>query len=61
MPIGAVERKGYTLIPTALYWKHGLVKLEIGLAQGKKSYDKRAADKEKDWQREKQRLLKIRH
>jgi SsrA-binding protein len=49
------------LIPTALYWKHGLVKLEIGLAQGKKSYDKRAADKEKDWQREKQRLLKIRH
>ena len=58
--IGAVERKGYTLIPTALYWKHGLVKLEIGLAQGKKAYDKRAADKEKDWQREKQRLLKIR-
>ena len=59
--IGAVERKGYTLIPTALYWKHGLVKLEIGVAKGKKAHDKRAAEKEKDWQREKQRLLKIRH
>ncbi len=59
--IGAVERKGFTLIPTALYWKHGLVKLEIGLAQGKKAHDKRAAAKERDWQREKQRLLKIRH
>ncbi len=58
--IGAVERKGYTLIPTALYWKHGLVKLEIGLAQGKKAHDKRATEKEKDWKREKQRLLKIR-
>ncbi len=58
--IGAVERKGYTLIPTALYWKHGLVKLEIGVAQGKKAYDKRAAEKERDWKREKQRLLKIR-
>lgn len=58
--IGAVERKGYTLIPTALYWKHGLVKLEIGVARGKKAHDKRAAEKEKDWNREKQRLLKIR-
>ena len=58
--IGAVERKGYTLIPTALNWKHGLVKLEIGVARGKKAHDKRAAEKEKDWNREKQRLLKIR-
>jgi len=58
--IGAVERKGFTLIPTALYWKHGLVKLEIGVAQGKKAHDKRASEKEKDWKREKQRLLKIR-
>ena len=58
--IGAVERKGFTLIPTALYWKHGLVKLEIGVAQGKKAHDKRATEKEKDWKREKQRLLKIR-
>ncbi|MFT5427036.1 MAG: SsrA-binding protein [Gammaproteobacteria bacterium] len=58
--IGAVERKGYTLVPTALYWKHGLVKLEIGLAQGKKAHDKRATEKDNDWKREKQRLLKIR-
>ncbi len=58
--IGAVERKGYTLIPTALYWKRGLVKLEIGLAQGKKAHDKRATEKDKDWKLEKQRLLKIR-
>ena len=58
--IGAVERKGFTLIPTALYWKHGLVKLEIGVAHGKKAHDKRAVEKEKDWKREKERLLKIR-
>lgn len=56
--IGAVERKGFTLVPTALYWKHGRVKLEIGLAQGKKSHDKRATEKDHDWQRQKQRLLK---
>lgn len=59
--IGAVERKGFTLIPTALYWKHGKVKLEVGVAQGKKAHDKRADSKEKDWQREKQRIMKIRH
>ncbi len=57
--IGAVERKSYTLVPLALYWRHGHIKLEIGLARGKKAYDKRAATKEKDWQREKQRLRKI--
>ncbi|MGD2136785.1 MAG: SsrA-binding protein SmpB [Gammaproteobacteria bacterium] len=56
--VGAVERKGYTLIPLALYWKHGLAKLEIALARGKHSHDKRAAAKERDWQREKQRLLR---
>jgi len=56
--IGAVERKGYTLIPTALYWKHGLAKLEIGLAKGKKEHDKRAVDKDRDWKREKARVLK---
>lgn len=56
--IGAVERKGYTLIPLALYWKRGLVKLEVALARGKHSHDKRAAEKERDWQREKQRLLR---
>jgi len=58
--IGSVERKGYTLIPLSLYWKNNLVKLEVGLAKGKKQHDKRADEKERDWQREKQRLLKPR-
>jgi SsrA-binding protein len=55
---GAVERKGYTLVPLALYWKRGRAKLEIALARGKQTHDKRAADKERDWNREKQRLLR---
>ncbi len=58
--IGAVERRGYTLVPLSLYWKKGRAKLKIGLAKGKKLYDKRAAERERDWQREKQRLLKTR-
>lgn len=56
--IGHVERKGYTLIPLSLYWKHNRVKLSLGLAKGKKQHDKRAAEKERDWKIEKQRLLK---
>lgn len=56
--IGAVERKGYTLVPLALYWKRGRAKLEIGLAKGKKLHDKRATEKARDWQRQKQRLLR---
>jgi SsrA-binding protein len=56
--IGAVERRGYTLIPLSLYWKRGRAKLQIGMAKGKKQHDKRAAEKERTWQREKQRLLK---
>jgi SsrA-binding protein len=56
--IGQTERAGYTLVPTALYWKRGRVKLEIGLAKGKKLHDKRATEKDKDWQREKERLFK---
>jgi len=56
--IGAVERKGYALIPTAMYWKKGRAKLEIALAVGKKQHDKRAAEKERDWQRDKQRIMK---
>ncbi len=56
--IGSVERKGYTLVPLALYWKRGRAKLEIGLGKGKKLHDKRAVQKERDWSREKQRLLK---
>lgn len=58
--IGAVERKGYTLVALSLYWKKGRVKAEIGLAKGKQVHDKRAAQKEKDWQREKQRIMKNR-
>ena len=56
--IGAVERKGYTIVPLALYWKRGRAKLEIALAKGKQSHDKRASEKNRDWQREKQRILR---
>jgi SsrA-binding protein len=56
--LGAVERKGYTLIPLRLYWKRGNVKLEVGLAKGKQAHDKRATEKDRDWKREKSRLLK---
>lgn len=56
--IGAVERKGYSLIPTAMYWKRGRAKLEIALAKGKKLHDKRASEKDRDWSRQKQRILK---
>ncbi len=56
--IGHVERKGYTLIPLSLYWKNNRVKLQVGLAKGKKAHDKRASEKERDWQRQKQRILK---
>jgi SsrA-binding protein len=56
--IGSVERKGYTLIPLAMYWNHGRAKLEIGLAKGKQMHDKRASEKDRDWQREKARIMK---
>lgn len=56
--IGAVERKGYALVPLNLHWSKGRAKLRIGLAKGKKQHDKRATEKERDWQREKQRILK---
>jgi SsrA-binding protein len=56
--IGLVERKGYTLVPLCLYWSKGRAKLEIGLARGKKRFDKRAAEKDRDWQRQKERILK---
>ena len=55
---GAVERKGYAVIPTAMYWKHGKVKLEIGLARGKKTHDKRQTERDRDWERQKQRLAR---
>ena len=56
--IGAVERKGYTLVPLNLHWARGRAKLDIGLAKGKKQRDKRATVKDRDWQRQKARILK---
>jgi SsrA-binding protein len=58
--IGATERKGYTIVPLELYWKQGRAKLQIGFAKGKKQHDKRATEKERDWQRDKARLLRTR-
>jgi SsrA-binding protein len=55
---GSVERKGITLIPLSMYWKRSRVKLEVGLAKGKKQHDKRASIKDREWQRDKQRLFK---
>ncbi|MBR9882295.1 MAG: SsrA-binding protein SmpB [Oceanospirillales bacterium] len=57
--IGAVEAKGYTCVALALYWKNGRVKCEIALVKGKKLHDKRAAEKEKDANREKQRAMAV--
>lgn len=56
--IGRVEQRGYTMVPLRLYYKKGLIKLEFGLGRGKKQHDKRDAARDRDWQREKQRLLK---
>lgn len=56
--IGSVERAGYTLVPLDMHYTRGRVKLEIGLARGKKQHDKRETEKEKEWQREQQRLLR---
>ena len=55
---GAVDRKGFTLVPLDLHWHKGNVKLEIGLGKGKKQHDKRADKKDQDWQRQKARILK---
>lgn len=56
--IGRVQRDGYTLVPIALYWKANKVKCELALARGKQVHDKREASKDRDWAREKQRLLR---
>lgn len=58
--VGRVERAGYTLAPLDLHYKSGRIKIEIGLAKGKKQFDKRAAIKEREWTREQQRLLRHR-
>ena len=55
---GAVDRKGYTVIPTAMYWLRGKVKVEIGMAKGKKQHDKRKTEKDRDWERQKGRIMK---
>jgi SsrA-binding protein len=56
--LGSVEREGYTLVPLDLHWKGGRAKLELGLAKGKKQHDKRATEKDRDWQRDKARILR---
>jgi SsrA-binding protein len=56
--VGRIQRDGYTVVPTALYWKGNKVKAEVALAKGKQSHDKREASKERDWQREKQRVMR---
>jgi len=58
--VGQVDRKGYTVVPLKLYWKRSKVKLEIGLGKGKKTHDKRASEKARDWDREKNRIMKSR-
>ncbi len=56
--VGATERRGYTIVPLELFWKHGRAKLQIGLAKGKKQHDKRAAEKDRDWERDRARALR---
>lgn len=56
--IGMVERKGYTLVPLSLYWSKGRAKLDVGLAKGKKQHDKRDTQKDRDWDRQKARIMK---
>lgn len=56
--VGAVERKGYTLVPLNMYWKKNKIKLELGLARGKQEHDKRNTEKERDWNREKARTMR---
>jgi SsrA-binding protein len=59
--IGAIERKGYTLVPLALYWKNNRVKIDLGVARGKQEHDKRDAEKDRDWSREKQRAMRAKN
>ena len=56
--IGKVERSGYTLVPIDMHFKGGRIKIQIGLAKGKKQYDKRNAEKERDWERDKARIMR---
>lgn len=56
--IGKVERAGYTLVPLNMHYAKGRIKLDVGLAKGKKEHDKRATEKDREWQREKQRIMR---
>lgn len=56
--IGGVERQGYTVIPLAMYWKKNRIKLKIALAKGKKEHDKRESIKDREWQRDRSRIMK---
>ncbi|GIX26500.1 SsrA-binding protein SmpB [Pelomicrobium sp. G1] len=58
--IGKVEQRGYTLVPLDMHYRNGRIKLEIGLARGKKQHDKREAERQREWERERQRLLRVR-
>jgi len=56
--VGLVERQGYTLVPISMYWKNNRIKIKIALAKGKQAHDKRAAAKDRDWNRDKQRIMR---
>jgi SsrA-binding protein len=56
--IGKVEQKGYALVPINMHYKNGRIKLDIGLGRGKKQHDKRDVAADKDWQRERERIMK---
>ncbi|WP_333839330.1 SsrA-binding protein SmpB [Pelomicrobium sp.] len=58
--IGKVEQRGYTLVPLDMHYRNGRIKLEIGLARGKKLHDKREVERQREWERERQRLLRVR-
>jgi len=55
---GAIQQKGYTCVPLSVYWHHGLVKCEIALVKGKQQHDKRDTEKDRDWQRDKARIMR---
>ena len=55
---GATQQEGYTCVALSMYWKKHLIKCEIGIAKGKKAYDKRATEKDRDWNRQKQRIVR---
>ncbi len=59
--MGAIQQKGHTCVPLSLYWHHGLVKCEIAVVKGKQLHDKRDTEKDRDWQREKGRILRDNH